>query len=367
MFTDAPTLVSTLVLGIETTCDETAAAVVERQADGTGRILSNIVKSQIEDHAPYGGVVPEIAARAHVDLLDGIVDTAMREAGVSYSRLDGVAAAAGPGLIGGVIVGLTTAKAIALVHNTPLLAVNHLEAHALTPRLVTPLTFPYCLFLASGGHTQIVAVLGVGQYVRLGTTVDDAIGEAFDKVAKMLGLPYPGGPQVELAAANGDPDRFAFPRPMLGRADANFSLSGLKTAVRNEAERSGPLEPQDIADLCAGFQAAVLDSTADRLSVGLALFREQFGPPRALVAAGGVAANQAIRGALQAVAEKAGTPLMVPPPALCTDNGAMIAWAGLERLALGMTETMDTAPRARWRLDETTPTPAQFANTRAQH
>jgi N6-L-threonylcarbamoyladenine synthase len=367
LFTDAPTLVSTLVLGIETTCDETAAAVVERQADGTGRILSNIVKSQIEDHAPYGGVVPEIAARAHVDLLDGIVATAMREAGVTYSRLDGIAAAAGPGLIGGVIVGLTTAKAIALVHNTPLLAVNHLEAHALTPRLVTPLTFPYCLFLASGGHTQIVAVLGVGQYVRLGTTVDDAIGEAFDKVAKMLGLPYPGGPQVELAAANGDPDRFAFPRPMLGRPDANFSLSGLKTAVRNEAERTGPLEPQDIADLCAGFQAAVLDSTADRLSVGLSLFREQFGPPRALVAAGGVAANQAIRGGLQAVAEKAGTPLMIPPPALCTDNGAMIAWAGLERLALGMTDTMDAAPRARWRLDENAPTPAHFANTRAQH
>lgn len=363
MATDAPTL----VLGIETTCDETAAAVVERQADGSGRILSNIVKSQIDEHAPYGGVVPEIAARAHVDLLDGIVATAMQEAGVSYARLDGVAAAAGPGLIGGVIVGLTTAKAIALVHKTPLLAVNHLEAHALTPRLVAPLTFPYCLFLASGGHTQIVAVLGVGQYVRLGTTVDDAIGEAFDKVAKMLGLPYPGGPQVEQAAAGGDPNRFVFPRPMLGRPDANFSLSGLKTAVRNEAERSAPLEPQDINDLCAGFQAAVLDSTADRLSVGLSLFREQFGPPRALVAAGGVAANRAIRNALQAVAEKAGTPLMIPPPALCTDNGAMIAWAGLERLALGMIDAMEAPPRARWRLDDDTPTPAKFANTRAQH
>ncbi len=356
-----------MVLGIETTCDETAAAVVERQADGSGRILSNIVKSQIDEHAPYGGVVPEIAARAHVDLLDGIVATAMQEAGVSYARLDGVAAAAGPGLIGGVIVGLTTAKAIALVHKTPLLAVNHLEAHALTPRLVAPLTFPYCLFLASGGHTQIVAVLGVGHYVRLGTTVDDAIGEAFDKVAKMLGLPYPGGPQVEQAAAGGDPSRFVFPRPMLGRPDANFSLSGLKTAVRNEAERSAPLEPQDINDLCAGFQAAVLDSTADRLSVGLSLFREQFGPPRALVAAGGVAANRAIRNALQAVAEKAGTPLMIPPPALCTDNGAMIAWAGLERLALGMIDAMEAPPRARWRLDDDAPTPAKFANTRAQH
>jgi N6-L-threonylcarbamoyladenine synthase len=357
----------TLVLGIETTCDETAAAVVEREADGTGRILSNIVRSQTDEHAPFGGVVPEIAARAHVDLLDGIVAQAMQEAGVDFAQLDGIAAAAGPGLIGGVIVGLTTAKAIALVHGTPLIAVNHLEAHALTPRLISPLAFPYCLFLASGGHTQILAVLGVGNYVRLGTTVDDAIGEAFDKVAKMLGLPYPGGPQVERAAASGDPSRFLFPRPMLGRPDANFSLSGLKTAVRNEAERIAPLEPQDICDLCAGFQAAVLDSTADRLSVGLSLFQEQFGEPQALVAAGGVAANQAIRGGLQTVAADAHTALIVPPPALCTDNGAMIAWAGLERLALGMTDTMETAPRARWRLDEATPTPAEFANTRAQH
>ena len=202
------------------------------------------------------------------------------------------------------IVGLTTAKAIAMVHDTPLIAVNHLEAHALTPRLTCALAFPYCLFLASGGHTQIVAVIGVGNYVRLGTTVDDAMGEAFDKVAKMLGLPYPGGPEVERAASGGDAKRFAFPRPMLGRADANFSLSGLKTAVRNEASRIAPLEPQDISDLCAGFQAAVLESTADRLSVGLRLFHEQFGPPRALVAAGGVAANQAIRGALQEVAAK---------------------------------------------------------------
>ena len=361
------TSTATLMLGIETTCDETAAAVVERQADGAGRILSNVIRSQIDEHAPYGGVVPEIAARAHVDLLDGIVASAMKEAAVGYAQLGGVAAAAGPGLIGGVIVGLTTAKAIALVHGKPLIAVNHLEAHALTPRLVCPLAFPYCLFLASGGHTQIVAVLGVGNYVRLGTTVDDAIGEAFDKVAKMLGLPYPGGPQVERLAATGDPHRFAFPRPMLGRKDANFSLSGLKTAVRNEAERAAPLERQDIADLCAGFQAAVLESTADRLSVGLALFQERFGPPRALVAAGGVAANQAIRGALQSVAARAETALIVPPPALCTDNGAMIAWAGLERLALGLVDDMAAMPRARWRLDTDTPTPAQFANTRAQH
>jgi len=354
-----------LVLGIETTCDETAAAVVERHSDGSGQILSNVVRSQTEEHVPYGGVVPEIAARAHIDLLDGIVERAMKEAGVGFDELSAVAAAAGPGLIGGVIVGLTTAKAIAMVHITPLIAVNHLEAHALTPRLTNTLEFPYCLFLASGGHTQIVAVVGVGNYVRLGTTVDDAMGEAFDKVAKMLGLPYPGGPQVERAAQHGDPARFAFPRPMLGRADANFSLSGLKTAVRNEASRLVPLEPQDITDLCAGFQAAVLESTADRLNVGLRLFHEKFGAPRALVAAGGVAANQAIRGALQNVAAKAETALVVPPPALCTDNGAMIAWAGAERMALGMIDAMDAPPRARWRLDENAVAPPGFAKTRA--
>jgi len=354
-----------LVLGIETTCDETAAAVVERLGDGSGRILSNIVRSQTEEHARFGGVVPEIAARAHVDVLDRLVGRAMTDAGIGFAQLAAVAAAAGPGLIGGVIVGLTTAKAIAMVHDTPLIAVNHLEAHALTPRLTGALAFPYCLFLASGGHTQIVAVIGVGNYVRLGTTVDDAMGEAFDKVAKMLGLPYPGGPEVERAASAGDAKRFAFPRPMLGRPDANFSLSGLKTAVRNEALKLDPIEPQDVRDLCAGFQAAVMESTADRLGVGLRLFHEQFGPPSALVAAGGVAANQAIRGALQDVAAKAGTTLIVPPPALCTDNGAMIAWAGAERLALGLVDTMDTAPRARWLLDANATAPAGYANTRA--
>jgi N6-L-threonylcarbamoyladenine synthase len=356
---------SMLVLGIETTCDETAAAVIERSGDGSGRILSNIVRSQNEEHAAFGGVVPEIAARAHVDVLDGIVERAMNEAGIGFAQLSAVAAAAGPGLIGGVIVGLTTAKAIAMVHATPLIAVNHLEAHALTPRLTCALAFPYCLFLASGGHTQIVAVIGVGKYVRLGTTVDDAMGEAFDKVAKMLGLPFPGGPEVERAAYGGDPKRFAFPRPMLGRSEPHFSLSGLKTAVRNEANRLDPIEPQDIRDLCAGFQAAVLESTADRLRVGLRLFQEQFGPPRALVAAGGVAANQAIRSALQDVAAKAQTTLIIPPPALCTDNGAMIAWAGAERLALGFIDTMDAAPRARWLLDSEATAPAGFANTRA--
>lgn len=356
-----------LVLGIETTCDETAAAVIERGADGRGRILSNIVHSQIVDHAPYGGVVPEIAARAHTDLLDGIIARAMDEAGVAFRELGGVAAAAGPGLIGGVIVGLTTAKAIAMVHDTPLVAVNHLEAHALTPRLVAPLDFPYCLFLASGGHTQIVAVRGVCDYVRLGTTVDDAIGEAFDKIAKLLGLPYPGGPQIERFAAEGNPARFAFPRPMLGRSDPNFSLSGLKTAVRQEAERISPLSEGDIADLCASFQAAVLDLSTDRLTVGLKLFRERFGTPTALVAAGGVAANKSIRAALDDIAARAGTTLLLPPAELCTDNGAMIAWAGAERLALGITDAMDAPPRARWKLDESSAPPPQFAKSRAQY
>src|SRR6201987_358071 len=342
------------VLGIETTCDETAAAVIERQPDGSGKILSNIVRSQVEEHARFGGVVPEIAARAHVDLLDGIIDHAMREAGIGFAQLNGFAAAAGPGLIGGVIVGLTTAKAIAMVHDTPLIAVNHLEAHALTPRLVCPLAFPYCLFLASGGHTQIVAVLGVGDYVRLGTTVDDAIGEAFDKIAKVLGLAYPGGPQVEREALAGDGARFPLPRPMLGRQHADFSLSGLKTALRLEAEKIAPPSEGDVRDLCASFQQSVVEVVADRLRAGLKMFRERYGKPNALVAAGGVAANQAIRKVLHQVAAEAGTVLVLPPAELCTDNGAMIAWAGAERLTLGLTDTLAAAPYARWSLHDVT-------------
>src|SRR5690349_3214904 len=341
-----------IVLGIEATWDETAAAVVERADDGRGRIRSNIVLSQIADHAAFGGVVPEIAARAHVEALDLLINRAMREAGCGFGEIDGVAAAAGPGLIGGVTVGLTTAKAIALVANKPLIAVNHLEAHALTARLTEAVAFPYCLFLASGGHTQIVAVRGVGDYVRLGTTLDDAIGEAFDKTAKLLGLGYPGGPQVEKEAMGGDPARFALPRPMAGRVDCDFSLSGLKTALRLEAERIAPLSDQDVADLCAGFQQAVVDVVADRLRQGLRMFRATFGTPSSLVTAGGVAANQAIRKVLHRTALEAGTVLVAPPTELCTDNGAMIAWAGAERLALGLTDPLDVAPRARWPLDE---------------
>jgi tRNA N6-adenosine threonylcarbamoyltransferase len=341
-----------LVLGIETTCDETAAAVVERQNDGRGAILSNVVFSQLAEHAAYGGVVPEIAARAHVEALDLIIATAMADAGKTFASLDGIAAAAGPGLIGGVIVGLTTAKAIALVHEKPLIAVNHLEAHALTARLTDGTPFPYCLFLASGGHTQVVAVRGVGDYVRLGTTRDDAIGEAFDKTAKLLGLGYPGGPQVEKEAARGDRGRFALPRPMIGRQDADFSLSGLKTALRLEAEEIAPLSDRDVADLCASFQLAVVEMIVDRLRQGLRIFRQRFGRPSALVAAGGVAANQAIREALLDVALQDEVDLVIPPPALCSDNGAMIAWAGAERLAHGLCDTLDTAPRARWPLEE---------------
>jgi N6-L-threonylcarbamoyladenine synthase len=344
-----------MILGIETTCDETGAAVVEWTEDAKGRILSNIVLSQIGEHAAFGGVVPEIAARAHVEALDRIIAKAMGEADVTFRKLDGIAAAAGPGLIGGVIVGLTMAKAIALTHDKPLIAVNHLEAHALTARLTDGTPFPYCLFLASGGHTQVLGVRGVGDYLRLGGTVDDAIGEAFDKTAKLLGLGYPGGPLVEKEATRGDPTRFRLPRPMVGRHDANFSLSGLKTALRLEAEKIAPLSDQDVADLCASFQQAVVDMVMDRLRLGLKLFREQVGMlPTALVCAGGVAANQAIRKVLHRLAFEIGTTLVAPPPALCTDNGAMIAWAGAERLALRLTDPLDFAPRARWPLDQVT-------------
>jgi N6-L-threonylcarbamoyladenine synthase len=343
-----------VILGIETTCDETAAAVVRRTEDGQGRILSNVVFSQVTVHAEFGGVVPEIAARAHVEALDHIIAQAMAQAHIPFSALDGVAAAAGPGLIGGVIVGLTTAKAIALAHDKPLIAVNHLEAHALTARLTDATPFPYCLFLASGGHTQILGVRGVGDYLRLGGTVDDAIGEAFDKTAKLLGLGYPGGPLVEKEALRGDAERFSLPRPMSGRRDADFSLSGLKTALRLEAEKIAPLSDQDVADLCASFQQAVVDVVKDRLRSGLSMFRVRVGTPKALVCAGGVAANQAIRKILQRLAFEVGTELVAPPPALCTDNGAMIAWAGAERLALGLIDTLDVAPRARWPLDQVT-------------
>jgi len=339
-----------LVLGIETTCDETAAAVVYRSSQGLGEIRSNLVLSQLAEHQPYGGVVPEIAARAHVEMLDGVIRQVMDEAGLDFPELDAIAAAAGPGLIGGVIVGLTTAKAIALVVDKPLIAVNHLEAHALTVRLTHRVAFPYLLLLISGGHTQLISVEDVGRYRYLGGTVDDAIGEAFDKTAKILGLPYPGGPAVERMAAAGNPKRFKLPRPMLRRPNPDFSLSGLKTAVRLEAERIAPLSDQDVADLCASFQAAIVDIIVDRLQVCLSTLRNSAWRPRAFVVAGGVAANNTIRDALEAVSAETATPLVVPPPELCTDNGAMIAWAGAERFARGFVDELAASPRARWPL-----------------
>ena len=343
-----------LVLGLETTCDETAAAVVSLGPDGGGVILSNEVFSQIAQHAAYGGVVPEIAARAHVEVIDRLTGRALATAGIGLADLSGIAAAAGPGLIGGVLVGLTTAKTLALVAHKPLLAVNHLEGHALTARLTDAVPFPYLLLLASGGHTQLLAVRGVGDYLRLGTTVDDAIGEAFDKVAKLLGLPYPGGPPVEREAERGDPERFGLPRPMLGRDRPDFSLSGLKTALRLEAEKVAPLTGTDVADLCASFQAAVVDVAVDRTRVALKLFRREVGHPSALVAAGGVAANGPIRRALARLAGEAGLKLIAPPLELCGDNGAIIAWAGLERLRLGLTDDLTAPARARWPLEAAT-------------
>jgi N6-L-threonylcarbamoyladenine synthase len=341
------------VLGLETTCDETAAAIVRLKPDGSGEILADEVMSQIAAHAAYGGVVPEIAARAHVDVLDELIARALAKAGVKPKELDGVAAAAGPGLIGGVLVGLSAAKGVAIAAGKPFLAVNHLEGHALIPRLDGKLAFPYLLLLASGGHTQILAVEGVGRYVRLGATMDDAIGEAFDKTAKLLGLGYPGGPAVEAAAKSGDPDRFPLPRPLMHRPNADFSLSGLKTAVRHAAMGAAPLRPQDVADLCAGFQAAVVDTIEDRLRVALGLYRKRGGAATALVLAGGVAANGAIRSTLSRFAQQAGMPLIAPPVRLCTDNGAMIAWAGIEKLRLGQSDDLAAPARARWPLDPT--------------
>ena len=433
------------VLGIETSCDETAAAVVA--ADGT--ILSNVVLSQLDDHRPYGGVVPEIAARAHIHHLTGLIDEAMADAGCAFDDLAGVAATSGPGLIGGVMVGLMSAKAIASVHNKPFLAINHLEAHALTARLTEDIAFPYLLLLVSGGHCQLLVVHGVGQYQRLGTTIDDAVGEAYDKTAKLLDLGYPGGPIVEATARDGDPDRFDLPRPLLKRPDCHFSFSGLKTAISRTVEQLGRQPSQgDKADLCASFQAAVGDvlctKTARAADIYLDIWREEkaeamsleadpkqkgagvlsleadpqkkgagasslkadpqkkgagLGQPGfvgedrplhpgrdasdagegdpasgmrdgsgrdypSLVIAGGVAANQYLRARLGEICAQKGLTLNCPPVALCTDNAAMVAWAGVERLALGLTDPLDTPARARWPLDPDAP-PAIGAGVKA--
>lgn len=358
-----------IVLGIETSCDETAAAVV---TDGEGkRILSNVVLSQLDEHRPYGGVVPEIAARAHVEAIDGIVTEAMRDAGLDWDDLDGIAATGGPGLIGGVMVGVMTAKALAYARRLPFVAVNHLEAHALTVRLTgtddgRAIDFPYLLLLVSGGHCQLLAVEGVGRYRRLGTTIDDALGEAFDKSAKMMGLGYPGGPEIERRAQTGDGARFDLPRPMKGRAGCDFSFSGLKTKVRQtlEALPPGPLQDRDIADLCASFQKAAGDVLADRCANAIDMFVADHPTGGPLVVAGGVAANLALRGRLETLAAGTGIGFAAPPVKLCTDNGAMVAWAGLERLRLGEHDALDFKPRPRWPLDPDAPK-AAYAGVKA--
>jgi N6-L-threonylcarbamoyladenine synthase len=332
----------TLILGLESSCDETAAALVTDDR----RILAHRLAGQEAAHRPFGGVVPEIAARAHVEILTPLIEAALADAKIDLADVDAVAATAGPGLIGGVMVGLVTGKALAMAAGKPLIAVNHLEGHALSPRLADPdLAFPYLLLLVSGGHCQLLLVEGVGAYRRLATTIDDAAGEAFDKTAKLLGLGFPGGPAVEQAALAGDPRAVPLPRPLVGSAEPHFSFAGLKSAVLR-ARDAGIHRPEDIA---ASFQQAVVDCLIDRTRRALGAAPEA----TALVVAGGVAANGAVRGALQRLAAEHGLPFSAPPLWLCTDNAAMIAWAGAERFAAGLFDTLDAPARARWPLDPT--------------
>ncbi len=329
-----------LILGIESSCDETAAALVTSERV----ILSHCLAGQESHHRPFGGVVPEIAARAHVEVLTPLVEAALSEAGKSLSDVDAIAVTAGPGLIGGVMVGLVTAKALAHASGKPLIAVNHLEGHALSPRLAeASLYFPYLLLLVSGGHCQLLVVRGVGQYQRLGTTIDDAAGEAFDKTAKLLGLGFPGGPAVEAAARLGNPKAVPLPRPLKGSTDPHFSFAGLKSAVLR-AKETGLHRTEDVA---ASFQAAVVDCLIDRTRLALRLAPDV----AALVVAGGVAANTAVRDALEQLATEAGLPFIAPPLWLCTDNAAMIGWAGVERFSAGLIDGLDVQARARWPLD----------------
>lgn len=343
-----------IVLGLEASCDETAASVVARDLTGKPEILSNVVFSQVQEHEVFGGVVPEIAARAHVEAMDGIVRAALHEADVSLKDIDAIAATAGPGLNGGLLVATMTGKAMAAAMGKPFYPVNHLEGHALTPRLVADVPFPYLLLLVSGGHTQILKVNGLGDYTRLATTIDDALGEAFDKTAKLLGLGFPGGPAVERMALDGDPTRFNLPRPMLNHDTLNLSLSGLKTAVRQTAQKLEPVTVQDISDICASFQQAVSDLLEDRVKRAMTIFIEEthLDDPT-LVVAGGVAANSKLRAMLEELCASSSWRLVAPPLKLCTDNAAMIAWVALENIATGAKGDMSFVPRPRWPLDET--------------
>jgi N6-L-threonylcarbamoyladenine synthase len=337
------------VLGIETSCDETAASVVRLTRDGEATVLSSVVHSQIDDHAAYGGVVPEIAARSHVEMIDGVVRRAMAEADLGYDVLDGVAATAGPGLVGGVMVGLSYGKAVALARHLPLVAVNHLEGHAVSARLGARIAYPFLLLLVSGGHCQLLEVRGVGDMTRLGTTIDDAAGEAFDKIAKALGLGYPGGPALERLAATGDGSRFDLPRALRGRKDCDFSFSGLKTAASRLAQTC-ETEPQK-ADLADAVQTAIARQLSERSDRAMQAYAETHAH-RMFVVAGGVAANRTVRATLETLATKNGFAFLAPPMAYCTDNAAMIALAGAERLREGMTSDIDVAARPRWPLDE---------------
>ena len=339
---------SLTVLGIETSCDETAAAVV--RLDARPEVLSSVIATQFERHSPYGGVVPEIAARAHAEVIDTVIRAALDEAGLDFGDLQGVAATAGPGLIGGVMVGLAAGKAVALARGLPLIAVNHLEGHALSPRLTEDAPYPYLLLLVSGGHCQLLSVEGIGRCTRLGATIDDAAGEAFDKIAMTLGLGYPGGPALERLAAFGDASRFQLPRMLLGRAGCDFSFSGLKTAAARQA--AGLTTEADRADLAATVQQAIARQLAERTERAMALHLERFGDAgRLLAVAGGVAANGAVRTALSGIAARHGFRFVAPPLKYCTDNAAMIALAGAERLRLGLTDPLDVAARPRWPLD----------------
>jgi N6-L-threonylcarbamoyladenine synthase len=338
------------VLGIETSCDETAAGVVRRHGDGRVEVMSSIVLSQVKDHAPFGGVVPEIAARAHVEAIDAVIRAAMTKADLGFGDQDAVAATAGPGLVGGVMVGLSAGKAIALARGLPLIAVNHLEGHALSARLAADVAYPYLLLLISGGHCQLLDVEGVGRCTRLGSTIDDAAGEAFDKIAKALGLGYPGGPALEKLAVGGDASRFPLPRALLGRAGCDFSFSGLKTAAARLAETV--TDETDRRDLAAAVQGAIARQLAERGERAMRIYAEGHGGDRRFVVAGGVAANSEVRRVLEGVATAHGFGFTAPPLDYCTDNAAMIALAGAERLALGLVDGLDAVARPRWPLDE---------------